>query len=207
MTLIRLPQGGNDDQSDGEHELPDPREALEQFLSMLKTIPWFAHVGEPVNSEHRCIAVDYLAAIGFSACSPVYLKSWEEVADAILGLDAESEWRMEEERLMHVLGQEAEEALGSPQELQHILTEMAAALSRLIPSRLNRLDLEETVDDGLLDAAFGSAAHATQMAALMILARQFNTPEMLEHPAAIRFQLFEQGHWPLGIVGQSFMVF
>lgn len=205
MTFIRLPD--HKDMTAEDAAAPEPMDTLQQFLAMLKTIPWFGHVGEPMNSEHRCLAVDYLAAIGFTECSPAYLKSWEEAADVCLGLDSESPWRMEEERLMELLGQQAEEAVGGPEALQTILTEIAAALSRLIPSRLNVLDSDEPIDDGLRDAAFGSAAHATQMTALMILAQQFDTPEALEHPAAIRFRIFELGHWPMGVVGQSFMVF
>jgi hypothetical protein len=51
-------------------------------------------------------------------------------------------------------------------------------------------------------AAVGAATQACHVAALVVLAA-----EEEDHSMALKFRLFEAGHWPLGVTGNSFHLF
>ena len=57
-------------------------------------------------------------------------------------------------------------------------------------------------DQELIRAATGSALQSCHQAALVLAAGEEDA-----HPFALKYKLFEQGHWPIAITGSSFNIF
>ncbi len=189
----------------------DPIAALGDFTALLKRVSWFAHVGEPVDSAHRGLALDYLSGMGASDCSVAYIHDWSDALDIAASLDADASWREEEDRLMDELAALAL-SHASEDDLRMAMTTMIAELSRIIPAAIRaRMQAEGEIDDALADAIFGATIHAVEASALLVTSGGGSDisplPEGFPHPFHSRFRLYELGHWPIGIVGRSFFVF
>ena len=57
-------------------------------------------------------------------------------------------------------------------------------------------------DQELIRATAGSALQSCHQAALVLAAGEEDT-----HPFALKYRLFEHGHWPIAITGSSFNIF
>lgn len=177
--------------------------ALETFRDRIAATRWFSALGEIVNSQDRGLAPSYLQALGFPDCSVHYIHSWEEAETACEGITSESPWWMEENRLFEEVMQKAVAQLGE-EPVTGALQQIAADMAMQVPAQLTDLAREGGYfEDELIMAAFGMAVRTTQMVGAMLLSGTFDP----EHPFTHLFGLYECGHWPVGLVGRSFVVF
>jgi hypothetical protein len=179
-----------------------PLAAVARFAESLRTLSWFAVVGQPLSDEECREAMDYLAAIGFGATRVDAVADWRAAEAATRDAQWSRAWWDAEERERAALLERAGKAHG-----RHALL---AALSRVT------LDASDVVlgaasiatsrsglaDPALARVAAGAATQAAYQAALALAADAGDA-----HPFAIKFRLSAAGRWPLGIVGETFHLF
>jgi len=175
---------------------------LPPLIKLAKNVRWFQTVGERLPDETRALAEDYCLGLGFPEATPAILGLWADAASAAETLDYNSPAWEAEEQMRAALTSEVslqidEETLEFI--FNHIANEVlqAATLGAEEVADFLRIDDKEFVQ-----AAAGSAVQAVHLAALVLLAGEDES-----HPFAVRFHIFEQGRWPLGITGSSFNIF
>ncbi|MGC6476014.1 MAG: hypothetical protein ACON41_05185 [Parvibaculales bacterium] len=209
----------NDISADGllalENEMP-VLAALRNFTDRALRVNWFTELGEPLNPQALKFAQQYIDAMGFPDTDIAILSDWADAATAAESLDLNSEsWEAEEQLraglLQDALSIVSEEGLGV------VLTHMASAVNEAAENCLEEALYygDESVDlFGKL--ALGAAHQACHGAALAIagLAARAQTDNSLSledeieaHPLMLRFRLFEEGRWPVSLIGRSFNIF
>ncbi|TNE59720.1 MAG: hypothetical protein EP340_01835 [Alphaproteobacteria bacterium] len=176
--------------------------AIKRFALSLDRVPWFANIGETLPSELREAAQGYLDGLGFPEVAITPIASWEEAADAAASLDWDSESWSREEQLRVSLIDEALQFMDETA-LQVALTHVASLAADSVRDTLENIaaiwDLEDT---NLETAATGAAIQAAHNGALVLAAGSDGS-----HPFALKYQLFEEGRWPIGVAGTSFNLF
>ena len=78
------------------------------------------------------------------------------------------------------------------------------------------LDMADELPDHILDLAVGAGQQAAHGAALVLVAAAVEATqnddmemgeEALNHPLMLKYRLFEYGHWPLALTGQTLNLF
>lgn len=176
--------------------------AIKRFSLSLDRIPWFSALGEALSPEVKSRARNYLDELGFPEVELTPIASWEEAADAAASLDWDSESWSREEQLRASL---IDDALAHMEEsaLQVALTHVAAMAAEGIRDALENISAIWDLDDENLEtAATGAAIQAVHNGALVLAAGGEET-----HPFALKFSLYEEGRWPIGVAGSSFNLF
>ncbi|WP_262693419.1 hypothetical protein [Kordiimonas aquimaris] len=172
------------------------------FVMLASDVRWFRSLGERPDSEARKLAADYTAALGFPEAEPVFLPEWEDAAAAAENTDYNSPAWEAEEQLRAALTDEVLLALDADT-LEMVMTHVAQSITVAIDEAAKEAAEFLRIDDeSFVLATSGAAAQATYQAALVGMAG-----EEEDHPFVVRFQLFEKGHWPIGIIGNSFLIF
>lgn len=198
--------GANDDDI-GDEDGPDPNDfpellAVARFARLLRTVPWFATLGEPLGQSEREDARAYLEALGFGDAYVLDVAGWDEAEEAIKNPDFDPAWWDAEELLRMALYTEAT-ARSSEEDLLMALTHVTAAATEVVHGAAAVAAARTGCsDEGLIRAAAGAATQVCYQAALVLAAG--GEPD---HPFALKYRLFEGGRWPLGIVGQTFSLF
>jgi hypothetical protein len=175
---------------------------LGRFAALIDRIPWFAMVGQPLTARDEVVAREYLDALGFPDAETVPLEDWDEVADAALNPEVDTAWWETEEQLRAALTADAADRLGE-EVLNLALTHVAERAARAVQPQIEMSAALTGGDDPeLLQAAVGAAAQACHQAALVLAAGA--DPD---HPFAHKLRLFEQGRWPVALVGSTFSIF
>ncbi len=177
-------------------------QAVARFAQAVPHVPWFLHLGEPLTPEALGIAADYALALGFPHCSIARVRDWAEAGDAAEspGIDDVS-WEIEEQLTASLMDQ-ALDVVGED-ELSAALTHVSATAGDAA-----KMAIEEAAalaghsDPALLDAAAGAATKACYQAALLLAGGGDE-----EHAVALKYRVFEAGHWPIGIIGSTFNIF
>ncbi|WP_417320479.1 hypothetical protein [Emcibacter sp.] len=173
-----------------------------RFARLIPHTDWFRNVGEPLSPALREKARAYLDALGFPGADIAQILDWDEAAATMETNDWNSPWWEAEEQLLASLAATAQEML-DPDALQVALTLVHTQASEYVTENLlTTADMWGIHDDELIRAAAGTAIHCCYQTALMIA-----VGEEEDHPFALKFQLFEEGWWPLGIVGNTFNIF
>jgi hypothetical protein len=127
---------------------------------------------------------------------------WEEAEAAIRNPGWNSDWWEAEEQLRAGLIADAMEQI-SEDELLVALTAVTSAASEVVHGAAAVAAARAGVaDQALIRAAAGAATQGAYQAALVLAA---GADDM--HPFALKYRLFEAGHWPLGIVGSTFNLY
>ncbi len=195
----------NNDQDDDDFDLEEDYPTLLQvsrFASLLKTTKWFSHIGEDLNSQLVKNSRQYLEALGFPDSYPAQVDDW---ADAIHCLET-NDWNSPaweaEEQLTASLITEALEFI-EEDVLEVALTNITSKASTHITAAIEQASIRWAFnDDEILRAAMGQAVQACYQAALVIAVGGEE-----DHPFALKFSLYEKGHWPLGIAGNTLNIF
>jgi len=177
-------------------------QALARFAQAIPHVPWFLSLGEPLPPEAFSTAEDYALTLGFPDCTIAIVQDWEEAGGTAEspGFDDVS-WEVEEQLTASLMGH-ALDVVGED-ELASALTHVSAAAGDAA-----KLAIEEAAalaghsDPALLDAAAGAATKACYQAALLLASGGDE-----DHPIALKYRLFESGHWPIGIIGSTFNIF
>ena len=194
---------------DDEHDISEI-EALEReipflararaFADALSEVKLFARVGEPLSEDERALAELYLDGLGFPQAEPALLPSWEDAADAALALDVDPEGWAQEEQIRAALTETARLELSE----EALLAGLALVAEKAGEHAREAVDeagaMFDIVDEGLLNAAAGSAVQAANGAALSLMAGH----DGAEEPFIVRFRLFARGRWPIGLAGLTY---
>jgi hypothetical protein len=173
-----------------------------RFARMVRNVAWFATLGEPLSSAERDDAEDYVSALGFPDADVALVADWEEAEAAIRNPGWNSDWWEAEEQLRAGLIADAMEQIGED-ELLVALTAVTSAASEVVHGAAAVAAARAGVaDQALIRAAAGAATQGAYQAALVLAA---GADDM--HPFALKYRLFEAGHWPLGIVGSTFNLY
>ena len=199
-----------------DHDLDEAEEQLDQaiqarlgaigaFASVIRLTSWFTKLGQPLSADeidllHRCAS-----ATGFEA-HPADIRDWEEAADVASTSDVNSPWWEAEESLRTAVTAEALDYFGT-EDLEIAMTHVQATAADVIPNRIwDVATMWGMTNDSIIDAAVGHAISACHNAALLI-ATGATEDGSEDHAFSLKFKLYESGRWPIGVFGQSFMIF
>ena len=172
------------------------------FLALASGVQWFSTLGEDPSRSFVKTARDYVDMLGFPEAEPGFLADWEEAAEAAQSLDINSPAWEAEEQLRAALTNDVLSIID-----ENTLEMVMAHVSGVVGSAIGEAALEASThlgiqDEGFVNAVTGAAIQACYHAALVGMAAEEDN-----HPFAIRFQLFEQGRLPIGVIGNSFLIY
>lgn len=172
------------------------------FIEVAQNVRWFRSVGEAPSAHTRQVARDYADLLGFPEADPVFLPEWEDAAAAAENPELNSMAWEAEEQLRASLTTDVLDVIDE-NVLEMVMAHVAKAISTVIEESAREAAEYLRIDDEeFVQAISGAAAQACYQAALVSMAN----PED-DHPFVKRFQLFEQGYWPITIIGSSFLIF
>lgn len=172
------------------------------FVAMAADVRWFRTLGERPDSESKRLARDYADTLGFPEADPAFVPDWEDAAAAAENTEFNSPAWEAEEQLRAALTDEVLLALDADT-LDMVMTHVAQSITETIEEAAQEAAEFLRIDDeNFVRAISGAAAQACYQAALVGMAGSEE-----DHPFVYRFQLFEKGHWPIGIIGNSFLIF
>ncbi|WP_370336338.1 hypothetical protein [Parvularcula marina] len=180
---------------------------LRRFAQGLERISWFAHLGEPPTPELRKTAVEYLDRLGFPEADLAILADYDDAASAAETHDWSSPaWEAEEllrsnltETALSVMSEEALEV-----GLKLVAQEAGDAAKAAAEEQAALWDM---ADEAALNLAVGAAVQAAHGAALALIAAAAGEEEADDHAFVWKLKLFEQGRWPVTVIGSSCSVF
>ncbi|WP_417456373.1 hypothetical protein [Kordiimonas sp.] len=190
-----------DDIEDILDDLPSLK-AVSPFLALAENVRWFRALGEAPDRRTVEIARAYAEALGFPDAEPAFLPDWAEAADAAENTEINSPAWEAEEQLRASLTDDVL-AFIDEDTLTMVMTHVAQGVSEAIEAAAMETAEELRIfDEEFQRATAGAAVQACYQAALAAM-----TGAEEDHPFALRFQLFERGRWPIGIIGNSFLIF
>lgn len=173
-----------------------------RFADLIKKTKWFHHIGQGLEQNTIKTSREYLEALGFPESYPAEVVDWQ---DAVICLETNDwnspAWEAEEQLAASLIT----DTLGFIEEdvLEVALTNITGKASEFITEAVEAASSRWGVDDEeLLRAAIGQAVQCCYQAALVIAAGEEET-----HPFALKFRLYESGHWPLGVAGNTLNIF
>lgn len=175
---------------------------VSRFTKLIPRTDWFRYVGEPLESAVVTKAKDYVDALGFPEATPAEVEDWQEAAYALETNDWNSPFWEVEQQLLAALTVEITETI-DPELLEMVLARVTSVASEYVGEGvMAAADRWGVQDDELLKAAIGEGVQACYQAALVIAAGVDDN-----HPFTLKYQLYETGWWPLGVMGNSFNIF
>ncbi|NOZ41710.1 MAG: hypothetical protein GXP02_00860 [Alphaproteobacteria bacterium] len=173
-----------------------------RFTRLIAHTDWFRYVGEPLEQPLLDLSVSYLDALGFPEVTAAAVEDWQQAADALETNDWNSPFWEVEQQLMAALTMEITDTI-DPELLQMVLTRVTSVASEYVGEGvLMAAERWGITDEELMKAAIGEGVQACYQAALVIAAGVGD-----DHPFTLKYQFFESGWWPLGIMGTTFNIF
>lgn len=176
--------------------------SVSRFSKLIPRTDWFRYVGEPLDSDVREKARIYLDVLGFPEATAAEVEDWQEAAYSLETNDFNSPFWEVEQQLMAALVMEITDNI-DPQLLEMVLANVTSVASEYVGEGVmmaaDRWDMQ---DEELMKAAIGEGVQACYQAALVIAAGVDD-----DHPFKLKYQLYETGWWPLGVMGNSLNIF
>ena len=176
---------------------------LHDFLDSLHQTDWFGHLGEDMSSITTGIAETYLRSLKQTTALIKIARSWDEAKAAANSAESRAAHSVDEARDRQFLREQAAN-IHSPELCTTWLnlafeniSNIAYGITTGIPSDI----IATSRDVFLTKAAAGAFAEAAYDNTLWLLAQ-----EREQHSVHLKFALFQQGRWPIGIKGQSFYI-
>ncbi len=181
---------------------------IRPFVASISRTDWFGHLGEAPTAEVRDSVRAYLDGLGFPDVEMAILPDWEDAAGAAASLDVDTQAWEAEEQIRAALTVEVVDLLGE-EAFQVAMTHVAAEASGPIRSSVQEAAaLWDEEDEGVINAAVGTAIQTCHLAALTLLSEALLEEDAgTVHPFAAKLALFEAGRWPVAITGSSFNLF
>lgn len=198
-----------DEAESGEAEDIDALRAIARLARLAGDIDWFGACGQPLRKTDIDLLNAYSAALGLFDPQIDLQPDWTALSDIIREADWDAEiWQAEEQAMQALMLSLAEQDV-SEHDLLVALEHAGVKATEAVREKLEALlDAAGIADDDLLEAGIQAATQAAQQAGLVLAAQALLGDDMLsEHPFALKFRLFERGHWPLGLVGGSYRIF
>ncbi len=179
---------------------------IAKFTKKLTEITWFERINLTLSDYETKLAENYISSIGFPDANISFVTDWVEAAGIAENPNWNSDWWETEEQLRSGLLTESlsfihEEELTHA--LNHVTSQAAGQSLESIAFEKFSLDKNNTeYYESFINASAGMAIASAYQAALVLAASA--EPQ---HPFSIKFQLFENGRLPIGIVGNTFSIF
>lgn len=176
---------------------------VSRFVAAAGSPFWFASVGQPLRPALKRDARAWLDALGFPDATPIALRDWREAAEAAESTGIDDPAFEAEEQLRAALTVEAIDLLGEDAvtvALTHVAAELGPSIGE---AALNATRVWGLDDIELVNAAAGAGVQACHNAVLLLLAGRADE----DHPFALKYRLFEQGRWPVALIGSSLHIF
>ncbi len=199
----------SEDDSSGEAEDIDALRAIARLARLAGGIDWFGACGKALQQTDIDLLNEYCAAIGVFDPQIDLPANWAELSDIIREPDWDAElWQAEEQAMQALMASLAEQDV-SEHDLLVALEHAGVKATEAVREKLETLlDAAGFADDDLLEAGIQAATQAAQQAGLVLAAGALlGDREQAQHPFALKFRLYERGHWPLGLVGGSYRIF
>ena len=175
---------------------------LAEFTQRLNDVPWFTRVGMALEPDEEDVAEAYLSAAGFPGAGIGLIESWNDAAQIAENHEWNSDWWEAEEQLRAGLVTDALETLDET-DVSNLLNHAAAAAAGAAGDAATEAALQAGFEDeAFVMAAAGMATAASYTMGLIIAAAADD-----DHPFALKFQLFEFGRCPVGVIGTTFSLF
>ena len=173
-----------------------------RFADLLQKTDWFHHIGEGLTQNTIETSRNYLETLGFPESYPAEVVDWQDAVSCLETNDWNSPaWEAEEQLAASLITEVLE--FREEDVLEVALTNITGKASEFITEAVESASIRWGVDDDeMLRAAIGQAVQCCYQAALVIAAGEEET-----HPFALKFRLYESGHWPLGIAGNTLNIF
>ena len=189
---------------------------LRNFTDRAMRVSWFEALGEPLSHTSAQDARMFIDGLGFPEAEIALLPDWQDAAAAAESLDFNSyAWEVEEQ-LRAALTQDALQVV-SEEGLGVLLTHMAGSVQETAENCLEEAlyygDESTDIYGKLALGAVQQACHGGALAVAGLAAQalangtEITDDDIETHPLMLRFRLFEQGRWPVSLVGQSFNIF
>ncbi|MBL4800630.1 MAG: hypothetical protein JKY45_01980 [Emcibacter sp.] len=173
-----------------------------RFTKLIPRTDWFRYVGEPLEQDVVKKAELYLNALGFPEATPAEVEDWQEAAHSLETNDWNSPFWEVEQQLMAALTVEVTNTI-DPKLLEMVLANVTSVASEYVSEGVvAAADRWGMHDEELMKAAIGEGVQACYQAALVIAAGVDD-----EHPFTLKYQMYETGWWPLGVMGNTFNIF
>jgi hypothetical protein len=177
-------------------------DAVARFSGRLRTLSWFAAVGQALSASELREAQDYAAALGLGELLIKEAADWRAAERATRDPNWDSRWWQAEDKERLALLAELK-TRADPRELMGALTRATEETSSVVFGAASVAASRDGIaDQALARVAAGAATQAAYQAALALAAQRDDT-----HVFAIKFRLFAAGRWPLGIVSGALYVF
>jgi hypothetical protein len=172
------------------------------FARNLRTLSWFAAVGEPLAESEIEDCRAYLDGLGLKYATVAATRTWRDAEAVTRSPDWNPLWWSAEEEARRTLISRANAKHGESSVLV-ALTEVMHEVSAIVLGAASAaLSREGVADPALARVVAGAASQAADQAGLALAAAAGET-----HPFAIKFRLFAAGRWPLGLIGRTFHLF
>ena len=175
---------------------------VSRFTKLIPRTDWFRYVGEPLESDVLEKARTYLDALGFPEATPAEVEDWQEAAYSLETNDINIPFWEVAQQLMAALSVEVTDNI-DPQLLEMVLANVTSVASEYVSEGvIAAADRWGVHDEELMKAAIGEGVQACYQAALVIAAGVDD-----DHPFKLKYQMYETGWWPLGVMGNTFNIF
>ena len=179
---------------------------IAKFTKKILDIDWFRRTNQPLSIHDKELSEKYISAIGFPEANISNVPGWSEAAGIAENPNWNSNWWEAEEQLRSALLAQSLESIND-NELSHALNHVTTQTAGQSLEAVAFDKFAEELDDldyyqSFVNAAAGMAIASAYQAALVLSASAHE-----DHPFSLKFQLFENGRLPLGIIGNTFSIF
>ena len=179
---------------------------IAKFTKKILDIDWFRRTNQPLSIHDKELSEKYISAIGFPEANISNVSDWSEAAGIAENPNWNSNWWEAEEQLRSALLAQSLESIND-NELSHALNHVTTQTAGQSLEAVAFDKFAEELDDldyyqSFVNAAAGMAIASAYQAALVLSASAHE-----DHPFSLKFQLFENGRLPLGIIGNTFSIF
>tara|TARA_Y100000996_G_C22330687_1_gene564338 strand:- start:49 stop:627 length:579 start_codon:yes stop_codon:yes gene_type:complete len=179
---------------------------IAKFTKKILDIDWFRRTNQPLSIHDKELSEKYISAIGFPEANISNVSDWSEAAGIAENPNWNSNWWEAEEQLRSALLAQSLESIHDD-ELSHALNHVTSQTAGQSLEAVAFDKFAEELDDldyyqSFVNAAAGMAIASAYQAALVLSASAHQ-----DHPFSLKFQLFENGRLPLGIIGNTFSIF
>ncbi|MBL41701.1 MAG: hypothetical protein CMM49_03455 [Rhodospirillaceae bacterium] len=179
---------------------------IAKFTKNILNINWFSRINQSLSDYDLKLSEKYISAVGLPESNIAYVFDWNEAAGIAENPNWNSNWWEIEEQLKVSLINESLRYI-EEEELSHALNHVT---SQTAGQSLEAVAFEKFTKDSedidyyqsFVNAAAGMAIASAYQAALVLSASADQ-----DHPFSLKFQLFENGRLPLGIIGNTFSIF
>ncbi|PPR79378.1 MAG: hypothetical protein CFH01_00435 [Alphaproteobacteria bacterium MarineAlpha2_Bin1] len=179
---------------------------IAKFTKNILYIKWFSRTNESLSNLDIELSEKYISAVGLPESNISNVSDWVEAAGIAENPNWNSNWWEIEEQLKASLITESLKYIYE-EELSHALNHVT---SQTAGQSLEAVAFEKFAEDSenityyqsFVNAAAGMAIASAYQAALVLSASADQ-----DHPFSLKFQLFENGRLPIGIIGNTFSIF